>query len=612
MPRLRNPRFSVSPFFLSLRAWRSALWAGFLAISISLTAHTGHSQTLSPPATDPGADIGKSSPATPGADAATAPTPAKSLAQACVALAATWIKDDPTLAKAGSRLNVLKALALAKQQDPQNTQAIIMQAQLQRGLIPSKPEWARPLPDLANELKSLLTQIPATPGQEPAHALLRARVLDLIVGANPSDEESILALAKAEESGPVDWKTLLPADATAAAASVPTTAPTPTTTAPAGKPAEFSKGRSVIKALFVTSATSGVSTGIAGNIILTHDKTAASPTVEATIGGGGTIGDQMRTAMDEAVRYINTQKPAGSQGARFTFGFEEKYAPKDGGSAGAAFALLMDSFFSSYEIAPDVAITGDISASGQILKVGGIAQKIDGAIASRSRMVMLPAVNRDAVSDIVVLRSPSVLTDIQIIAIDSLDTARKMARVDRDSDTNQSLVLFEEIKLIMARPGSAGVRDPDVQTKLAQINQLTPHHLSAHYLLAQSQGKLPRTLSLEGSINTLFEASGPVLEILLLKKIESYPRISATQYNAANKNLNALQFKIDPRTKNLHIELLKFLNQWQRMEKFDERDQKMWRNMIDEWLATRVRIGEFTASLTQDPEYIRKIVQGGE
>lgn len=554
------------------------------------------------------------------------------LCQNCVALAASIISGDPTLVQENSRLNVQKALALARQQDPENPKAIIMQTQLRRGVIPAKAELVRPLPEIAAGLKEVLSGMAPEAELTPPMKALKGRLLDLVVSADPTDETAILELAKLEKNGEVDWNTLLPA------------APNPATTPPAQEkpaasetPATFSKSKSVIKALFVTEAVSGTSTGLAGNLILTLGTSSPSPSfmyrgptfqpgaptvpsapvttsrfgVTATIGGGGTIGKNMTTALDEAVRYINAQKNPSAPGARFLFGFEEKYAPKDGGSAGTAFALLMDSFFSNYDISPDVAITGDISADGHVLKVGGIPQKIEGAVVSRSRIVIIPASNREEIGDLVVLKSPEFLTQIQIIAVDSVAAAQKVARLDRDKDTLANLALYDEIRGILARPGGAGVRDPEVVAKLNQLTQQMPEHASAQYLLLQSQSKLPRTLSLAGSMNALFEASGPVQPILLMQKIEKFPRLPSQQYETANKNLNALQFRIDPRAKTLYLELSKFLNQWQRMESFEDRDQTMWKNMVDEWFATRQRLGEECTKLTNDPEFIRKVVQGG-
>lgn len=319
----------------------------------------------------------------------------------------------------------------------------------------------------------------------------------------------------------------------------------------------------------------------------------------------------MHTALNEAVRYINAQNPTPGKGARFTFGFEEKYTPKDGGSAGAAFALLMDSFLSQYTVAPDVAITGDISAEGTVLKVGGIPEKIDGAAAVKTRIVLVPEANTDQVADMLVLHPPEILTSIQIIALNNLETARALARQDRAPETEQSLALFEEIRTGLSSAGTT-LRDPAIQEKLTRLTTQMPNHLSARYLVLQGQGRLPRHLSLDGSLDALFDSAGPVLTVLTAKEIKQFPRLSRNAYQNTLKDLNALAHRIDPRTKTLHLELIKFLNQWERMEAFDARDQRTWQNMVNEWLETRSRIGQETSRLTQDPEYIRKVVQGAD
>jgi len=537
----------------------------------------------------------------------------KALAAACAALAASLIQKDPALSKPEERLMVAKALGLARDQDPDHASGVVMHMQFSRGIIPSKPELARPLPEVAGLLKEALKGLPKS--EEPAARLLRGRVLDLLAAVDPSDETVLLELAKLEKDGPVDWAALLPAGAVAAPAAPAMPAP-PASPAPVPAPAAsastqpgFGKDRSVIKALFVVQTGAAGMTGVSGNLILTHDKAASLPAVEATITSAGSVGEHMRAALGEATRYINSHRAAG-KGARFTFGFDEKYSPKDGGSAGAAFALLMDSFYGGFDVAPDCAITGDFSADGKILKVGGIGPKIDGARASKAQVVIIPAANRTEFEDMLVLQSAEILTQIQVFEADDLAAASEVARLDRGAELKRAIELFRGAMAELAGRGLNGLRDPAIRAKLEEVEKLAPRHLSAAYLLRWSDGKLPRMLSLNGSLDAIFEGGNLAVPVLLMPKIEELPQLRDADLDASIKRLNQVFPMLDPRTRGLQRLFTNFLFDWKRLRDYNGNDQTAWRRMVDEWLSGRRKISEETSKLTQDPEYIRKVVQG--
>ncbi len=68
--------------------------------------------------------------------------------------------------------------------------------------------------------------------------------------------------------------------------------------------------------------------------------------------------------------------------------------PKDGPSAGVTLLSALVSLFSGRPIAPDLAMTGEISLRGRILPVGGIKEKVLAARAAEIRTVLLPDRNR--------------------------------------------------------------------------------------------------------------------------------------------------------------------------------------------------------------------------
>jgi ATP-dependent Lon protease len=74
--------------------------------------------------------------------------------------------------------------------------------------------------------------------------------------------------------------------------------------------------------------------------------------------------------------------------------------PKDGPSAGVAMFLALGSLFAGRAVRADTAMTGEISLRGLVLPVGGIKEKMLGAMRAGIRRVMLPARNRKDLDEV--------------------------------------------------------------------------------------------------------------------------------------------------------------------------------------------------------------------
>ncbi|KAF2129682.1 ATP-dependent protease La [Dothidotthia symphoricarpi CBS 119687] len=68
--------------------------------------------------------------------------------------------------------------------------------------------------------------------------------------------------------------------------------------------------------------------------------------------------------------------------------------PKDGPSAGLAHTIALISLFSGKPVPPTLAMTGEISLRGRVLPVGGIKEKLIGALRAGVERVLLPEGNR--------------------------------------------------------------------------------------------------------------------------------------------------------------------------------------------------------------------------
>lgn len=74
--------------------------------------------------------------------------------------------------------------------------------------------------------------------------------------------------------------------------------------------------------------------------------------------------------------------------------------PKDGPSAGMAHAIALISLFSGRAVPPEIAMTGEITLRGKVTPVGGIKEKLIGAMTAGVKTVMIPYGNRKDVKDL--------------------------------------------------------------------------------------------------------------------------------------------------------------------------------------------------------------------
>ena len=74
--------------------------------------------------------------------------------------------------------------------------------------------------------------------------------------------------------------------------------------------------------------------------------------------------------------------------------------PKDGPSAGLAHTIALISLFSGKAVPPEIAMTGEVSLRGRVMPVGGIKEKLIGALRAGVKTVLLPVQNRKDVKDV--------------------------------------------------------------------------------------------------------------------------------------------------------------------------------------------------------------------
>ncbi len=93
--------------------------------------------------------------------------------------------------------------------------------------------------------------------------------------------------------------------------------------------------------------------------------------------------------------------------------------PKDGPSAGIAMATAIISALSKRPVRHEVAMTGEITISGRVLPIGGLKEKVLGAVRAGLTMILLPKANEADLDDL-----PKDVRDrLTIHAVSTLDEA---------------------------------------------------------------------------------------------------------------------------------------------------------------------------------------------
>jgi ATP-dependent Lon protease len=80
--------------------------------------------------------------------------------------------------------------------------------------------------------------------------------------------------------------------------------------------------------------------------------------------------------------------------------FPEGAVPKEGPSAGVAVAMALLSALLQRPLLPKVALSGEITLTGQILPVGGLKEKLLAALREGVETVVLPASTRPQVQEL--------------------------------------------------------------------------------------------------------------------------------------------------------------------------------------------------------------------
>jgi ATP-dependent Lon protease len=98
--------------------------------------------------------------------------------------------------------------------------------------------------------------------------------------------------------------------------------------------------------------------------------------------------------------------------------------PKDGPSAGVAMAVALASLVSGRPVSADVAMTGEITLTGQVLPIGGVKEKSLAAQRAGIKRVILPGRNEADVAEI----PEHEREGLEFVYVDTIEKALDAAR----------------------------------------------------------------------------------------------------------------------------------------------------------------------------------------
>jgi len=137
----------------------------------------------------------------------------------------------------------------------------------------------------------------------------------------------------------------------------------------------------------------------------------------------GNLGDVMKESAQAAVSFIRSR--AEKLGIAEDFyskndihiHFPEGAIPKDGPSAGITMCMAVISAITTAPVRRDVAMTGEISLRGRILKIGGLKEKTMAALRAGVKTVIIPSENEADLNEI----DQTVRSKLNFITTDNID-----------------------------------------------------------------------------------------------------------------------------------------------------------------------------------------------
>ena len=137
----------------------------------------------------------------------------------------------------------------------------------------------------------------------------------------------------------------------------------------------------------------------------------------------GNLGDVMKESAQAAVSYIRSRAeklnidPEFYKTKDIHIHFPEGAIPKDGPSAGITMSIAVISALTGAPVRRDIAMTGEITLRGRILRIGGLKEKTMAALRANVKTVIIPADNEPDLDEI----DQTVRRALDFITADNID-----------------------------------------------------------------------------------------------------------------------------------------------------------------------------------------------
>ncbi len=143
----------------------------------------------------------------------------------------------------------------------------------------------------------------------------------------------------------------------------------------------------------------------------------------------GKLGDVMQESVKAAKSYVRSKSleygiiPPFFEKKDFHIHVPEGATPKDGPSAGIAMVTSIVSSITNIPVNREIAMTGEVTITGQVLQIGGLKEKLLAAHRAGVKKVLIPKENEKDLADI----PKKVREDVKIIPVETADEVLKIA-----------------------------------------------------------------------------------------------------------------------------------------------------------------------------------------
>ena len=168
----------------------------------------------------------------------------------------------------------------------------------------------------------------------------------------------------------------------------------------------------------------------------------------------GSLGDVMQESIQAALTVVRSRSESLGINQNFYEDFDvhihvpEGATPKDGPSAGVGMGTALISAFTNIPVRSDVAMTGEITLRGQVLKIGGLKEKLLAAKRGGIKKVIIPIDNQSDLKEI-----PDVITDnLEIVPVEWIDDVITHSLESQPKPQKQSATYKQKSKKIKKNP----------------------------------------------------------------------------------------------------------------------------------------------------------------